>query len=411
MTRTWPTVFFVVFSGLISATAAVAPEKKLVENKGKEFIRFRFRGRRSVEMTIDRDGAATVLFSDSHRPDNRETLRVNADELAALDALVASTGFFALPEGAAHKGLHVTRHLRVTSRGRSRELVYGHLPELSPLDGTLWKIVHQGIVLHNLRLREDVHAALGAASPHLAAAKVLDPRVLEGPLRAMAKTTLDRGKLRGALEASAWLLTEEQWLGYLWSLLRDANAERTTLLLEVLSSHPFHDDIPKSHVAPVCILITVHLRADIEAFAELGERRRMALRQGARLLGNRRHKEAVPLLVKMLQLAPQERSTASTALFGMGGAAIEPVERMLDHPDEAVRKSAAGIFGDMLSQSVNQRGPGALPKHEREAILTRLRQTTAPKLRKLAEEAQKPETREAAKRALAWIEKGWHKFD
>jgi len=392
--------------------AGGAPERKLTERKGGEFIHFLFRGRRAAEMTIDREGKVTVLCPGPGGAESTETFRINADELAALDALIAATGVSKLPQTQERLNGHDGQTwLRITSQGRSREIASSHLPQMDELNRVLWKVVQQGIILHDLEERQDVYAARSAISPTEVAAKVLNPRLLEAPLRAYVADPRHTTKLDYALEALSHLLTEEQWLGFLWDLLTRADPERRTKLMEVISDHPFYANIPKSHVRPLCILLRHGIGQDLENYHQLPDRRRRAVRRAARLLGAQRDVEAIPLFIKLLDRSRLEGAVAANALFRMGYAAIDPVEGMLDHADAEVRNDAARIFGDMLSQRGARTHPKGISREEQARILKRLRETTAPKLQKLADGDNSTDVRKAAKRSLEWIEKGWAKLD
>ncbi len=288
-------------------------------------------------------------------------------------------------------------------------MVYSHLPQLGVLENLLWRTIHQGVVLHELRVEKKSYNALCAASPHMVAQKVLNPQALVEPLRALVADA--REGLTSALEALAWLLTEDQWLGFLWSQTAAGDPERTTRVLRVISDHPFYANIPKTHLRPVCVLLTQQLRADLVKYAALPRERHMAHQRAISLLGEQRHEDAIPAIAKAAVCGYLERSAAVQALYRMLPAGLEPLEGLLDNPDYEVRRSAAVALGDLLYVPAVRTGPGAPTKERQDAILERLRTTTAAKLRTLAEGDKAFAVREAAEKSLERIEKGWTKLD
>jgi hypothetical protein len=406
MSKLLPVAFMLTCLALTTAGAQQTHEEKLAETKGQEFVHYRVVGRRPYEMTIGRDGAVTVLFETGREAGQRDSFRIGADEVAALEAAVATVDFFSLPERSPRRaGSDFAAHLRITSQGKTRTVVYSHLPELGLLHDLLWKAIQQGVVLRQLRVEQNAHLALCAVNPRLTGSKVLDPRALEEPLRALAATT--RAQLTPALEALSYLLTEDQWLGFLWRQLTTGDPDRTTLVLRVISDHPFYANIPKTHVKPICVLLTHQLRGAVANYAALPEERCMALRRAIRFLGEQRHKDAIPVLAKAAVCGYLECAGAVQALYRMVPDGLDPLEGLLDNPDNEIRRAAAVALGDLLYQSAVRTGPGAPTKEQQHAILERLRTTTAAKLRGLAAHDRAFAVREAAKKSLERIEKGW----
>lgn len=122
--------------------------------------------------------------------------------------------------------------------------------------------------------------------------------------------------------------------------------------------------------------------------------------------GEHRYKRAIPTLVKMLD-GYSTKTSAVNALYLMGYEAIEPVEALLEKEDNDLTKSSLRIFSYMIGQYANVKG---LPEHEKDKILKQLKETTVPKLRKLADRTKDYERKEFAEKVIREIEKGWPEY-
>lgn len=116
-----------------------------------------------------------------------------------------------------------------------------------------------------LELNGDTYQAMVASSSRLSGSKVYCPRLLIPPLKKNIAQCQERQKLEWGLTGLAWLLTEDQWLGFVSLQLEQADPERKALLLGVLGSHPFYGNIPDSHARALLPLVT----AVLDSFSEL----------------------------------------------------------------------------------------------------------------------------------------------
>lgn len=129
-----------------------------------------------------------------------------------------------------------------------------------PLVDALWRLIHQGVV--TTELETDLYQARNALTPLAASARVYCPRLLAGPLKKVLAATGDRQRTEWGLEGLAYVLSEEQWGGFVGSQVEKADRARRAMLLAAVTGHPFHANIPRGHATAILPLLTAELDTD-----------------------------------------------------------------------------------------------------------------------------------------------------
>jgi hypothetical protein len=182
----------------------------------------------TASVRVDPEGKVDVRFRKQGGKEEGHAFALTDDELAALRTLarVNPLGGTAVPPPGAGSAT-----LTVSGKAVAD-------PEDGPLVRALWRLIHQGVVTRDLIARGDAYAARNACTP-LAAAKVYCPRLLADPLKAFVAACDDKQKVEWGLEGLAYVLSEEQWSGFVGAQIEKAGKARRALLLAAVSGHPF----------------------------------------------------------------------------------------------------------------------------------------------------------------------------
>ena len=250
-----------------------------------------------------------------------------------------------------------------------------------------------------------------ALSKTSALTKVLQPNVLQEPLEKFVVNSNDRQKLLWCIEALSWIMTPEEWMGFLSKELSDPKETRKTLLLEALSSHPFTGNIPPIHRDMLCPLFLANLRLEYQNWSKFSKEKQQAYSQVIKFLGERRYTAAIPILMELYieEVAGNIRpiSWLDHALPQMGEKVVKPLEALLDSQNPTARGSAVRLLGDILAMNPDFPTHKPIPEKEQERILKTLRTTVRPKIQKLAENDTSSLVRDLAKSSLKQIDEGW----
>jgi hypothetical protein len=399
---------------LLAALPVFAAEPSTSTSVSEEFLFFRNEGGYSpfkfVEVLIRSDGSGVTTFDRRNKDKGESSFNLNRYEVETLKTLVHAVDFFAQPDKDKRFASDVGQSiLRISLESKKRELLFEFRPELEPLTSCLWKLIYQGIILTDLKNKSDVYSALGAVSNYLASAKVFQPKVLREPLEKFISNSDDRQQLLWAIEALSWVMTPEEWMGFLSKELNDAKEARKVLILEALTSHPFTGNIPHAHRDMLRPLFLRYLRLEYRNWSQFTKEKRQAYGSVIRFLGEQRYTIATSILVEMIE----ECYTANDSWLGwslpqMAGEAIEPLKLLLDSPNANIRAPAAEMLGKILV--MDQPPPNnTIQEPERKQILSCLKTTVAPILEKLSKDDPDDWVRKAAKRSLEQIERGWYK--
>ncbi len=387
-----------------------------IVSESEEFIFFRQEGAFSpfkfIELSIRNDGSGITKFDRGNTDKDELPFNLNKYELEMLKTLVHTVDFFEQTDKGNKSAIDLGQStLRISLEEQKRELIFDYRPELEPLISCLSKIIHQGVVLSDLNNKDDVYSALGAVSNYLASTKVLQPKVLQKPLEKFIVNSNDRQKLLWGSEALSWIMTPEEWMGFLSKELNDPNETRKALLLEALSSHPFTGNIPPIHRDMLCPLFLANLRFEHQNWSKLSNEKQQAYNEVIRFLGERRYTIAIPILMELYteQIVGNVEpiSWLDNALPQMGEKIIKPLEAFLDNPNPTARGSAARLLGDILAMNPDFPTHKPIPEKEQERILKTLRTTVRSKIQKLAENDTSSLVRDLAKSSLKQIDEGW----
>jgi hypothetical protein len=256
---------------------------------------------RTAEIHVQDNGGVTVKYVKQEQKAVEYRFALDENELAAITALVRAVNFFDQQSDTAFPRRVGQSSLTVSLGKERRTLRYGHKPELAPLTQALWRLIQQGAVTTELETKGDTYGAMVASSPLSVGPKVYSPRLLVPPLKRTLGNCQDRQTLEWGLTALAWLLTEDQWLGFVSSQLAEAGDDRKALLLGVLGSHPFYANIPDTHARILLPLLTTILDAFAETKDRISPKTDKAHATICQLLGLTKHEEGIPTLTKVRQ--------------------------------------------------------------------------------------------------------------
>ncbi|HEX8200936.1 MAG TPA: hypothetical protein VF590_10635 [Isosphaeraceae bacterium] len=279
------------------AAAAPAPAAD-----GPPVLEYRWAGGHSplkyAAVRVAADGKVTVRFEkQGHKPAAIE-FALDPDEVAALRATARAARAFDHPEDGGTPLPDAGESTLTVARGNmSRTLRNPRGGDIELLTQAAWRLVNQGVLTHGLEARGDVYPVSVAASATAAGAKVYSPRLLAGPLKAFVGGCGDKQELEWGLSGLAWVVTEEQWLGFVAGQLEEADAARKPLLLSTLAGHPFYANIPDSHSDALLPLLATELDVAGKPDGEAGE----AMAAVCRFLGSRKYERAVPVLTRFAQ--------------------------------------------------------------------------------------------------------------
>jgi len=258
---------------------------------------------RTANVCVRENGGVTVKYLKQEQKPVEYGFVLDTDEIAALTALVRTVKFFDQSAEAAAIATDVGISSLTVTVGKSRRaLRFNSRQEFEPLTEALWRLVQQAIVTTELQEKGDTYQAMVASSPRLAGAKVYRPQLLVASLKRTVASCQERQKLEWGLTALAWLLTEDQWLGVVSSLLAGGDDDRKALLLGVLGSHPFYGNIPDTHARILLPALTAMLDTFAETQDRLPAKTDEALGIVCQFLGAEKYDRCVPILTKLRQV-------------------------------------------------------------------------------------------------------------
>lgn len=322
----------VLLMGLLQLTQATEDSMPLIEyswSGGRSNIK-------TADVRIDDTGRVLVKCVKHEQPPLEYEFTLDGDEVAALRSLVQSVNFFDQPTSDTSFATDVGQSSLTVSLEKSRRtLNYRFRPELDPLTQSLWKLIQQGIVTAELQTNGNTYQAMVASSSRLVGSKVYCPRLLVDPLKKEISRCQDRQKLEWGLTGLAWLVTENQWLGFVSSQLTDAGAARKALLLGVLGSHPFYGNIPDTHARILLPLLTSVIGSFTETEGHIEPKTDESLGVVCQFIGSKKYDRSLPTLIKLRQVH------GDSVAGGWAGWAIESInaEKRKPQPESGhVRK-------------------------------------------------------------------------
>ena len=386
--------------------------------EGSEIIFYRVEGGyspyRFAEILIARNGAVLVKYARNRsQKDSTAVFKLETNEIDALKALVSSVNFFDIASTDNVLVMDVGRStLRVSLDGKQRELHYGDIPKVAPLTAFLWKLINQGRILNDFAETEEVYNVLSAVSGNTGPARILQPKIYREPLTVFISTSSNHQKLTWAVEALAWITTPGEWGRILSNALENSEESHKDLLLTVLSTPGL--PLPDSHAKVIPAILLKEVNRKAKAWAKLSKTQLKVYNSVVYQLGYSRYQPSVPTLIKLMQDPYPDlnsyleyTSSIRSALPQMERSVLDPLESLLTNKTDEIRASAADILGETLDRNPNY--PPIITPEDMSYILNRLRTVIAPKLEAMYKSDPSERARNAAKRSLDRIARGWNK--
>jgi len=370
------------------------------------FINFKYEGGFTPydysQVTVNNNGLVNSKIKKRQDSEYSYSLKLSKDELNSIKALIELVDFYNLPEKTSMSRTCVGQQtLSINLNGKIRTLKFRYRPNLYPLTSELWKLINHAKISKEIK-DGSAYGASCACSPNSAGDKVFSPQLLKQPLKKLIEGQPNGSNLQYALRALSDLTTAQEWHGYLYDLIGKSTQYKKEQLLQCIASYV--TCIPKTHIETTCSILLINIRPELEQWEP--NMSYDTICSAAHYWGEHRYKRAIPTLVKMLD-GYSTKTSAVNALYLMGYEAIEPVEALLEKEDNDLTKSSLRIFSYMIGQYANVKG---LPEHEKDKILKQLKETTVPKLRKLADRTKDYERKEFAEKVIREIEKGWPEY-
>jgi hypothetical protein len=370
-----------------------------------------------VTVTVKADGAGAVTLHPGRAGDGEQPIRVafrlNADEQEALRATVHSVGFFTRPEKPLYSPPDVgVSILRVTLDGHDREISFGLDEELEPLRLFVWRLIVQAEMLTDVERGGTWD--LGAIASSEGAVRVLQPQAFRDPLKKLIRTSQDRDRLSAAVGALSWIMSPDEWMGFLASELENGDDARRIFLLSALTRT---SNLLPSYRQALAALLLDGLRSVYRDWPNLSKEKQEAYGDAIAILGNEAYGAALPVLVEMIPTAYYGELTyvshLISALPAIGGqrrytsVLVDALLPCLGDEDPAVRAAAAQVLGNIVEPGYGLRAD--TPAAEQAALTRYLTSAVGPKLKEMVEKDPDEWPRNAAKRALEQIGRapGW----
>ena len=274
---------------------------------------------RRIELQVSATGRVDVAYETNGRIPEKHHYALNPPELLALSNTIVVSQFFDVSVERSSRNVDVPDStLTVNLGGRSRTIQYGFFPKLALLDSTIHRLINQSVRMIGLEKRGEIRLVMEDVHP--VRCQVYCPQLLEQPVKDFFNRCEERRKLEYALAALARLNTEGQWMGFITNHLKEAAPTRRLELLEMLSSHVFHYDVPKGHLAALLPYLTSVVASYASPGPKLEEPETRVLMQIIFFISRAKYREAQPVLERFVDSQPdinsRSRQAAESTLFG-----------------------------------------------------------------------------------------------
>lgn len=408
-------LLYLVFLGQSICEAGTAKNSGI---GATEIVFYRVEGAYSpfkfTEVVVSSNGVVLAkFFRYADKKDSSISFKLNPAELENLKVLVSSVSFFSLT------GVNTSlakdygqSTLRISLDGNQRELRYSYIPEIEPLLVFLWKLHNQGVILTDFLEKDELYNVLSSVSGTTGPPRILQPRIYLEPLTVFISTSNSQQKLAWAIEALAWITTPEEWGGILSDPLENSDEAHKNLLLTVLSTPGL--PLPDFHAKVIPALLLKELNRKEKVWPRLSKNQLKVYNSVVYHLGYSRYEPAIPILIRLMQDAYpdlnsylEHTSSVRSSLPQMERSVLDPLELLLTNKTDEVRASAADMLGETLDRNPNY--PPVITPEDMGYILNRLETVIAPKLETMVKTDSSERVRNAAKRSLVRIARGWNK--
>jgi hypothetical protein len=386
---------------LLAGATAVAAESL--------FVDYEWQGGHSpyktVNVGIADDGATRVTIAKHSGPAVDYQTALSREELGALGALVASTEFFTRPATELDISPDTGQTTLTISLPpqRPRTLSYRSCRDLDPLTAVLWKLVAQAEAVSALKADEDIYRATNVVKPTMAGAKALQPERLKEALGTYLRTHRDRQRVAWALEALAFVTTEEEFSGFVALALKEP--QQREVFLTIVGSHPFVGNIPASHWQALCPTYLAFTREARARQEPLTDAEKQALSEFTQMLGETRYQPAIRVLKTWFEAHQKPYVDGSfTPLAKMGLAGLEALVPYLQSPAENHRLNAIELLVIAARNGPRSGFANPLPAQEYGRMMSVFTNTVIPQLTKLSEQDAAPKVKAAAGKAITEIQ-------
>jgi hypothetical protein len=351
-----------------------------------------------VEATIQSSGQANVLIKKhSGTPISYQTT-LSQYEMAALDTIIMSSGFFSLDLGQTVSPADFGQTEITISKGSNlKTLSFGLEPTLQPLGNYLWRLCAQAIAITSIESDTDVYTATGAVNSNLVGAKALQPDRLQEPLIAYVKRSKDTQRIGWALEALGCIMTPEEMLGLLAEELK--KSDRQELIFRSMPG-----GLPKPHLEALCPLYLSFVRESLARRSELTRIEQNAFDGFLVTLGDRRYEPAIPIFKTLFDHSTQPSLHPDVIpLARMGAAGLSAIIPYLDSTNEIHRSYAIELFQIAARGNPKSKYSNPYSTWEYEQMIPWFKERIIVRLKEMQEKDPSIRVQTMAKEAIAEI--------
>jgi hypothetical protein len=356
----------------------------------------------AYEIRISSDGRTNISWKRKGGHSQQE-FKLNSDEMALLKTEIDGTDFFNAKFNPEMAHMHCSAAvLRISISDRTRTVRTCGDPSLGRLETIFVKLYFQAVMLANINDGERIYDAASSLDPTSAGTRILQPRVLREPLKALVRGSTNRSNLTYALAGLTHLMTPEEWTGFISDELAKSDESRRLFLLDIISAAGSDTTRPRDHTIALLPIIFREIKRDYSDAASFSRAKRSIYAFAVYQLCNWRYAPAVPFLVKTLKESDDS----------MQDLVISDIEEMLDHPKPRIRQFGASQLTNMWGNLENYRIAqpiNPLQTYQKTAIERQLKQIASSKLEKMAKSDSVDYVRESASTGVKWIGRPWKK--
>lgn len=424
--------------GVLTAFSTSAQGTRIAHGPPKDFVRpsqppiageivfFMTSGRVSgpFEIRISSDGRANVAWK-RNDTQMRKPFVLTGDELALLKKEIRDAKFFNFKLKSGMPRMHCADSvLRVSMNKQKRTVRSCGDPNLDRLLAFFYKLYSQADLVASIEADMKIYEALGALDSNLASSKIIQPRVLRGPLMAFVRRCSDRSKLEYALSGLTYLMTPKEWAEFLSEELAKADESRRLSLMETITFSGHLPSRPRGYTKAALPILFREIQRDYLEYASFPRPKIGTYAFTAMKLCEWRYPPVAPLLIKAIKDSDghHEPPPGIDGLGSMLYVVIDDVEVMLDHPKPHIRRFAASQLTRMWSLLQTYRtdlpppvgGLGIakptqpLQEHQKKALESQLIRIASTKLSKMAVSDPDEGVRRPATGGAKWIGRKWN---
>lgn len=317
-----------------------------------------------ARVEIDSDGSVVVLTKHYQKEAHVYELRLNSLSMEHLGDLIKSSGFMSYDGGdggGEKRYLHSgTTFLKVRMGKLENESKIGHEINLQPLINYISRAINQCEVDRRFHENEDIYSVYSAISPRASSVKLLNPELFEADIIEFIDSSDSRSKIAHGIEALQYLLTPEEFAGFLSQRLTIGGEENIWFYaINYGSLEEAHLDA----LMPLCLSILIELN-DRQSMSSFEQNVFYSLLD---VLGNNRYAAAIPFILSLERFLSLPYLDGSISVLSkMGEPALGDIHGMMKDKELNKRYLACELM--LLSARLNPSAEYSAPVSREEFV-------------------------------------------